>query len=160
TIAQIILDAVARGETVLLSSKMNKAVDVVVEKLKPHLGSLTVILRGGDKRYRDELKQFLDNLFDGTAARHKPRPRGIGMPAARLTDADRELARIEAGIVALLEAEDQWVGLVRAFQSVPAPHYDEEAAARVGPEEIRRLQEELRQAGSSKMPWISRHKRE
>src|SRR5690242_15352463 len=65
TIAQIILDAVARGQTVLLSSKMNKAVDVVVEKLKPHLGSLTVILRGGDRRYRDELKQFLDNLFDG-----------------------------------------------------------------------------------------------
>ena len=79
TIAQIILDAVARGETVLLSSKMNKAVDVVVEKLKPHLGSLTVILRGGDKRYRDELKQFLDNLFDGTGAPHKPRAGEIEM---------------------------------------------------------------------------------
>ena len=38
TIAQLILDAVARGQTVLLSSKMNKAVDVVVEKLTPHLG--------------------------------------------------------------------------------------------------------------------------
>src|SRR5262249_42296035 len=50
TIAQLILDAVARGQTVLLSSKMNKAVDVVVEKLRPHLGSLTVILRGGDPR--------------------------------------------------------------------------------------------------------------
>ena len=101
TIAQIILDAVARGQTVLLSSKMNKAVDVVVEKLKPHLGSLTVILRGGDKRYRDELKQFLDNLFDGTGAPQKPRPGEIEMLEERLHAADEELARIEAGIDAL-----------------------------------------------------------
>ena len=160
TIAQIILDAVARGQTVLLSSKMNKAVDVVVEKLKPHLGSLTVILRGGDKRYRDELKQFLDNLFDGTGAPQKPRPGEIELLEERLSAADEELARIEAGIEALLAAEDQWVGLAEAFEAAEAPHYDEELAARVGPEEIMRLQEELRKLESRKMPWISGHRRD
>ena len=145
TIAQIILDAVARGQTVLLSSKMNKAVDVVVEKLKPHLGSLTVILRGGDKRYRDELKQFLDNLFDGTGAPQKPRPGEIEMLEERLRAADEELARIDAENRSAAGAEEQWLELARALsEAAEAPHYDEAPAARLGPEEIERLQDELR----------------
>ncbi len=160
TIAQIILDAVARGQTVLLSSKMNKAVDVVVEKLKPHLGSLTVILRGGDKRYRDELKQFLDNLFDGTGAPQKPRPGEIELLEERLRAADEELAHIEAGIVALLGAEGQWVELAQTFEATDAPTYDERAAVATGPDDLRRWQEELRKLESSKMPWVSGRKRE
>ncbi|MGO8946799.1 MAG: AAA domain-containing protein [Ktedonobacterales bacterium] len=160
TIAQIILDAVARGQTVLLSSKMNKAVDVVVEKLQPHLGSLTVILRGGDKRYRDELKQFLDNLFDGTGAPSKPRPGEIEMLEERLSAVDLELAHIQSGIIELLGAESQWVELAGAFADIAAPHYDEEAAERAGPEEIRRWREELRKLNPRKMAWFSGRKRE
>ena len=160
TIAQIILDAVARGQTVLLSSKMNKAVDVVVEKLKPHLGSLTVILRGGDKRYRDELKQFLDNLFDGTGAPPKPRAGEIEMLEDRLSAVDQELVQIENAITALLAGESQWVTRAQAFADSRAPHYDEEAAQRVGPGEIRRWQDELRKLESGKIAWLAGRKRE
>ena len=120
TIAQIMLDAVARGQTVLLSSKMNKAVDVVVEKLKPHLGSLTVILRGGDRRYRDELKKFLDNLFDGTGAPPRPRPGEIEMLEERLRAADAEIAQLDAEIRYLLEAEARWTQHVAALRRVHA----------------------------------------
>ncbi len=152
TIAQIILDAVARGQTVLLSSKMNKAVDVVVEKLKPHLGSLTVILRGGDRRYRDELKQFLDNLFDGTGAPHKPRPGEIEMLEERLADADAELARVEAEIAALLEHEAAWSRVYHDFTHAHAPRYDEAAAAALGPAELRRLTGEVQRLRVSRAP--------
>jgi hypothetical protein len=162
TIAQIILDAVARGQTVLLSSKMNKAVDVVVEKLKPHLGSLTVILRGGDRRYRDELKQFLDNLFDGTGAPQKPRPGEIEMLEERLQAADDQLARLDAEINAVLAAEMQWTRAYRRVLATGAPAYDEAAAAEVGPEEIRRMHGELRRLGASRAPvvgWLNERKR-
>jgi hypothetical protein len=152
TIAQIILDAVARGQTVLLSSKMNKAVDVVVEKLKPHLGSLTVILRGGDRRYRDELKQFLDNLFDGTGAPQKPRPGEIEMLEERLAEADAELARVEGEIVGVLEHEAAWARTYRAFTHAHAPRYDEAAAAALGPGEIRRMTGELQRLQVSRAP--------
>jgi AAA domain/REase_MTES_1575 len=155
TIAQIILDAVARGQTVLLSSKMNKAVDVVVEKLRPHLGSLTVILRGGDRRYRDELKQFLDNLFDGTGAPQKPRPGEIEMLEERLRTADNELARVDAEIGATLHAEDRWSARQRAFRAARAPRYDEEAAASLGPDAIARMQDELRRIEGNKSPFGS-----
>lgn len=152
TIAQIILDAVARGQTVLLSSKMNKAVDVVVEKLKPHLGSLTVILRGGDRRYRDELKQFLDNLFDGTGAPQRSRPGEIEMLEERLAQADDELARVEAEITRILDAETAWAKVYRTFALVRAPRYDEAAARELGPDVIRRMGEELRKLEMSRAP--------
>src|SRR5262249_45236390 len=150
TIAQLILDAVARGQTVLLASKMNKAVDVVVEKLRPHLGSLTVILRGGDRRYRDELKQFLDNLFAGTGAPQKPRPGEIERLQGRLRTADEDLARIGAEIAATLEAEGRWSELQRDFAATRAPRYDEAAATELGPRAIRHMQEELRRLDASK----------
>jgi hypothetical protein len=161
TIAQIILDAVARGQTVLLSSKMNKAVDVVVEKLKPHLGNLTVVLRGGDRRYRDELKQFLDNLFDGTGAPQKPRPGEIEMLEERLRLADENLAQVEADIVTILEREAQWSRLHRALGRSRGLTYNEEAAAALGPEQLARLQDELRRLEVSRAPvtgWLNRRK--
>ncbi|WIG61939.1 MAG: hypothetical protein OJF49_004688 [Ktedonobacterales bacterium] len=163
TIAQIILDAVARGQTVLLSSKMNKAVDVVVEKLKPHLGSLTIILRGGDKRYRDELKQFLDNLFDGTGAPQKPRPGEIEMLEERLEDADAELARIGAEIANLLETEARWSRAYRELATTKTPLYDVQKARQLGPGEITRMAEELRRLATNRAPltgWLSGRKRE
>ena len=163
TIAQLILDAVARGQTVLLSSKMNKAVDVVVEKLKPHLGALTIILRGGDRRYRDELKQFLDNLFDGTGAPAKSRPGEIEMLEERLRAADAEIADLDAEIAYMLESETRWTETQRAFAATSSPTYDEDAAARLGPDALADAHEELRRLSSGRAPltgWLQGRKRE
>jgi hypothetical protein len=163
TIAQLILDAVARGQTVLLSSKMNKAVDVVVEKLRPHLGALTVILRGGDRRYREELKQFLDNLFDGTGAPPKPRPGEIEMLEERLRGADAELKRLDEEIGWILAAETHWTDARRALDSVAAPAYDEAAADALGVETLAAASEELKRLASGRAPltgWLQGRKRE
>ena len=163
TIAQLILDAVARGQTVLLTSKMNKAVDVVVEKLKPHLGALTIILRGGDRRYRDELKQFLDNLFDGTGAPAKSRPGEIEMLEERLRAADAELADLDAAIAYMLESEKRWTETERAFAASAAPAYDEAAASQLGPDALAEAHEELRRLSSGRAPltgWLQGRKHE
>jgi len=156
TIAQLILDAVARGQTVLLSSKMNKAVDVVVEKLQPHLGSLTVILRGGDKRYRDELKQFLDNLFDGTGAPPRPRPGEIEMLEERLRAADAEIEQLEGDIIHILDAETIWTQAERGLARADTPNYDEQAAARLGAPALLEADAELHKRGG----WFGGRKRD
>jgi hypothetical protein len=155
TIAQLILDAVARGQTVLLSSKMNKAVDVVVEKLAPHLGALTVILRGGDRRYRDELKQFLDNLFDGTGAPAKPRSGEIEMLEDRLRAADQELAEVGGEIAAVLNGEREWSVLNQRLAKLGGPAYDEDAAAALGADELRRAQDELSRLAAPHLPLLA-----
>ena len=149
----------------LLSSKMNKAVDVVVEKLKPHLGSLTVILRGGDRRYRDELKKFLDNLFDGTGAPPKPRPGEIEMLEERLRAADAELARPRRRDSRdLLELEARWTQHVAAAPARSAPPaYNEDAAAALGPEALRRGTRSCTGSTPASMPvvgWLAGRKRE
>ncbi len=162
TIAQLILDAVARGQTVLLSSKMNKAVDVVVEKLQPHLGSLTVILRGGDKRYRDELKQFLDNLFDGTGAPPRPRPGEIEMLEERLRAADAEIEQLEGDITHVLHAETTWTRVSQEF-ATDAPVYDEQAAAALGANALLDASADMQKRAGGKAPlmgWFSGRKRE
>src|SRR5260221_3566374 len=163
TIAQIILDAVARGQTVLLSSKMNKAVDVVVEKLKPHLGSHGVRRRGGHRRYRDELKQFLDNLFDGTGAPQKPRPGEIEMLEERLRAADADLALVDAEIAAVLELESRWTHASHTLAALRTPPYDEQRAVEAGGGGLPRMAEELGPLESSKKPmlgWMAGRQRE
>ena len=165
TIAQLILDAVARGQTVLLSSKMNKAVDVVVEKLQPHLGALTVILRGGDKRYREELRQFLDNLFDGTGAPPRPRPGEIELLEERLRQADAELSDLDAAIAHILGAESAWTQtfLTLAGVNATAPDYSEEGAAALGLDGLSAARDDLRKLSGGKLPvvgWFAGRKRE
>ena len=163
TIAQLILDAVARGQTVLLSSKMNKAVDVVVEKLMPHLGNLTVILRGGDRRYRDELKQFLDNLFDGTGAPPKPRPGEIEMLEERLGAADAELAQLDGEIEHLLGAETEWSKIAARLARLGPATYNEDAAADLGADELRQTHAEMQQLARQHLPllsWLAARKRQ
>ncbi|MEO7000969.1 MAG: AAA domain-containing protein [Ktedonobacterales bacterium] len=165
TIAQLILDAVARGQTVLLSSKMNKAVDVVVEKLQPHLGALTVILRGGDKRYREELRQFLDNLFDGTGAPPRPRPGEIELLEERLRQADAELADLDTAIAHNLDAEARWTQtfLTLAGVNATAPDYSEAGIAALGLAGLDVARDDLRKRSAGKLPvvgWFAGRKRE
>jgi AAA domain len=151
TIAQLILDAVARGQTVMLSSKMNKAVDVVVEKLTPYLGGLTIILRGGDRRYRDEMKSFLDGLFDGTLAPQKPRPGEIEMLEGQLADADVALAQLEEDIIHLLAAERSWSqthAKLAHFHGLMEP-------TGVDVEQLQRDYEELKRLENVRMPFAS-----
>jgi hypothetical protein len=142
---------------------MNKAVDVVVEKLKPHLGALTIILRGGDRRYRDELKQFLDNLFDGTGAPAKSRPGEVEMLEERLRAADAELASLDTEIAHMLESETRWTETRHAFSAAHAPAYDEDAAQRLGPDALLGAQDELKRLSSGRAPltgWLQGRKRE
>jgi hypothetical protein len=162
TIAQLILDAVARGQTVMFSSKMNKAVDVVVEKLTPHLGGQTVILRGGDRKARDEMKTFLDSLFDGTAAPIKPRPGEIELLEDRLAAADAEIAAIEDEIATVLGTEQAWSHAWVKLTRFGRANYDEDAAAALGADELRRMHQELQRLGASHLPivsWVAAHKR-
>lgn len=96
TIAALAMEAVSRGETVLIASKMDHAVDVVADKIEEALSLPGLCVRGGRKSYLKDLRDFLEELlsglhtggdaaaetFDGTGAgllrRQKERLRRIG----------------------------------------------------------------------------------
>lgn len=65
TISAIALDHMIRGESVLVVSKNNEAVDVIHNKIKDVIGFDKFIIRGGKKReYKTSVNQHLRNLID------------------------------------------------------------------------------------------------
>jgi superfamily I DNA and/or RNA helicase len=65
TIATIAIEHINRGESVLIASKMNHAVDVVGDIIENHLGIKDCVVRGGRKGYLKDLKIFLEKLLSG-----------------------------------------------------------------------------------------------
>lgn len=65
TIAAIALNHVARGESVLVASRMDHAVDVVWEKIDTMLGGEEVTVRAGRKGYLSQLKRFIEACLAG-----------------------------------------------------------------------------------------------
>lgn len=65
TIAALAIEAMSRGESVLIVSKMDHAVDVVADKIEESLGLSNVCVRAGRKSYLKQLKSFLSDLLSG-----------------------------------------------------------------------------------------------
>lgn len=64
TIVGITTHLIANGYTVLISSKMDEAVDVVKERLTT-FGKFPFAVRTGSKNYRKDLATLLDDIVDG-----------------------------------------------------------------------------------------------
>ncbi len=65
TIAALAMEAMSRGESVLIASKMDHAVDVVADKIELALGLPGICVRAGRKSYLKDLKKFLEDLLAG-----------------------------------------------------------------------------------------------
>lgn len=65
TLAAIALDLVARDQTVLLATRTPQALDVLQEKVNALLGMPGLVMRGGRKGYRRELRDYLEYLTRG-----------------------------------------------------------------------------------------------
>lgn len=68
TIAAIALDHLHRGDSVLIASKMNHAVDVIASKIEAQLGASGKVVRAGRRHYLRELKQYVDSLLNRPAS--------------------------------------------------------------------------------------------
>ncbi|MCB0713021.1 MAG: AAA family ATPase [Ignavibacteriae bacterium] len=65
TIACIAMEHISRGESVLIASKMNHAVDVVGTIIEKRLGAAGMVVRAGGSHYLRELKGKLERLLSG-----------------------------------------------------------------------------------------------
>jgi len=65
TIAGIAADCIAQGQTVLIAAQSDQAVDVIHQKIKENLGLEGIVMRGGRKGYKKELKARLEQLVYG-----------------------------------------------------------------------------------------------
>ena len=110
--SQVVLNTVAaavcRGETVLIASKNNKAVDVVVERLRA-TAPLCPVVRAGPASQRQTLASEIDRLV-GEAERAEP--------VQGLVDAADEWHRIHRRVRAVHEAREERLSVLSEMQAL------------------------------------------
>ena len=94
TIAAAAVDALSRGESVLIVAKTHHAVDVVADKLEAMLGLGEWVVRGGRRQYRRTLADRLDRWLEGNLP-------PFGQDRSEVRRLETELAKSEKRIGAL-----------------------------------------------------------
>ena len=83
TLSAVALDHVVRGESVLIACRIDRALDVIEDKLQAMLGETTTILRGGSRDYLRDLKAFLKRVLSGQVTDETKRARKLERDLAR-----------------------------------------------------------------------------
>lgn len=103
TIASIALEHFMRGETVLVVSQNEHAVDVIKEKLVEQLGlSQSAAIRAGAKDYHKNLKSYLDRIVKWQGV-EKPQ----NSQSSILKKLTRDIKRMEAKLTKFLRQEER-----------------------------------------------------
>ncbi|MEM8733959.1 MAG: AAA domain-containing protein [Planctomycetota bacterium] len=108
TIAAVALDALARGQSVLIASRMDQAVDVVERKLGDLLGDDTPFVRAGRKAHKRELKRKLQDLLAGVGHATSPSTVSSRVLYRKLRAQDRFLAKFEDALTRNHGREIEW----------------------------------------------------
>ena len=108
TIAALAVDALHRGESVLVVSQKNHAVDVVADKIDALVGGSGLAIRGGRRHYRRELKSRLEDFLAGILPFGTPRRGELAGREDALRRIDRRLRALERELTARCEAELRW----------------------------------------------------
>lgn len=106
TIANIAIEHLSRGQTVLVASRMDQAVDVVYDKIVQLIGMQPSIVRAGRKEYMRELQTSLDNLLLGFE--FKSSPGDVRECYRRLKSSQGAVEHIEDFLPTFFERHIQW----------------------------------------------------
>ncbi|MEM6783380.1 MAG: ATP-binding protein [Bacteroidota bacterium] len=116
TIAALAAEHVLRGETVLVASKMDHAVDVVADKIEGQLGMPGVAMRAGRRGYGKALKAYFRQLLSGMHTKDAPTQRGLKDLRESLL---RSLKQIDEAEAVLAKREQQEGARSRALADTP-----------------------------------------
>jgi len=95
TIAALAMEAMSRGESVLIASKMDHAVDVVADKIEQTLGLPGICVRAGRKSYLKDLKKFLEDLLAGVLTNDLVTCATVKLARKHLSQGKRAIERAE-----------------------------------------------------------------
>lgn len=116
TIASLAMEHLSRGQSVLIASKMDHAVDVVGAKIEQQLGIKGCVVRGGRKQYLKDLKRYLEQLLSGMHMAQPHETRQLAQINRGLAQFDHELDQLERRITKRNRQEGVW------GRSLAAPH--------------------------------------
>lgn len=102
TIAAIALNHVARGESVLVASRMDHAVDVVQDKIDTMLGGGEVTVRAGRQGHLSRLKRYIEACLAGQMTTRVSTDEELRLQFSQVKDTMRDLHGDE------LKLEREW----------------------------------------------------
>ncbi len=108
TVASLAVEHLSRGESVLIASRTDQAVDVIAEKIESQLGLANVVVRAGRKEYLRGLKQHLKNLLGGINPYEAQDRNELRRIDRRLDRLERDIGRLERDFTKRVEAEMDW----------------------------------------------------
>lgn len=97
TIAVIALEHLARGQSVLIASKKNHAVDVIAEKIQQISGEHTGVVRAGRQHYLRDLKNRLGGILSGMTG-HSTTPEAIRKLKTSIATRRKEIRQLDRQI--------------------------------------------------------------
>ncbi|MDG2224496.1 MAG: AAA domain-containing protein [Rubripirellula sp.] len=107
TITAIVLDAMLRGETVLVASQMDKAVEVIADQVESKAGPLAIARSGGRAAQR-KLAKKISNLTGPRAANAGIPNASIDQYEQRQSELLRQSKQLEQDLRSIIEAEQRW----------------------------------------------------
>jgi hypothetical protein len=115
------MEHLSRGQSVLIASKMDHAVDVVGNKIEQQLGIKGCVVRGGRKQYLKDLKRYLEQLLSGMHMAQPYENRQLPQLKRELARLDRKLDWLERHITRRSRQEGVWG---RSLAAPPAGFLD------------------------------------
>ena len=107
TIAALAIDAISRGESILIASNNQQAVEVIAQKLEKDFHLDHTPIKTTDKRWKAQVKQYLENILNGMGIKE--------VSNSQLRDSERilnktikEINRLENIIQDRTSSEKSW----------------------------------------------------
>ncbi len=110
TIVNLVAHLIANGKTVLVASRMDKAVDVVAERLNS-LGAPFLALRAGRLNYQKELSMQLQDLLAGKVDLDEGAENSILCDVSDMENLLKAINDLEKKSEKIIKLEGEWTGV-------------------------------------------------
>ncbi len=110
TIVNLVAHLIANGKTVLVASRMDKAVDVVAERLND-LGAPFLALRAGRLNYQRELSMQLQDLLSNKVDLDEGAENSILCDTSDMEALIKSISELEKKAETIISLEKEWTGV-------------------------------------------------
>ena len=121
TIVNLAAHLIANGKTVLVASRMDKAVDVVAERLN-ELGAPFLALRAGRLNYQRELSMKLQDLLANKVDLNEGAENSIFCEVKDMEELLKTISDLEKKSEKIISLENEWTGVNEQIKLEEAQH--------------------------------------
>ena len=121
TIVNLVAHLIANGKTVLVASRMDKAVDVVAERLN-ELGAPFLALRAGRLNYQRELSMQLQDLLSNKVDLDEGAENSILCDTTDMEALLKSISELEKKAETIIKLEKEWTGVNEEIKLQESEH--------------------------------------